>query len=135
MTATDLAHNYALTAAKAASDKLARDISIRDVSDQMFITDVFVIASAPNDRQINAIVDSVESELIKQHDARPLRREGKQGGRWVLLDYGDIVVHVQHTEEREFYGLDGLWKDCPAIPFEDVVPAGEDGNTAAKRAE
>lgn len=135
MTATDVAHQQALTAARAASDKLARDISIRDVSDQMFITDVFVIASAPNDRQVNAIVDSVESELIKQHDSRPLRREGKQGGRWVLLDYGDIIVHVQHTEEREFYGLDGLWKDCPEIVFDEDAPLNSDGEAAAKKAE
>lgn len=135
MTATEVAHNQALTAARAASDKLARDISIRDVSEQMFITDVFVIASAPNDRQVNAIVDSVESELIKQHEARPLRREGKQGGRWVLLDYGDIIVHVQHTEEREFYGLDGLWKDCPAIAFDEGTPSDVDNETTAQSAE
>ncbi|TWJ16894.1 ribosome-associated protein [Stackebrandtia albiflava] len=122
--ATDIARTVALTAAQAAADKLARDIVLLDVSDEVVITDIFMVASAPNERQVQAIVDSVEERLRKVHDVKPTRREGERGGRWVLLDYADVVVHVQHTEEREYYALDSLWKDCPSIEF---VDAGQRG--------
>ncbi|MGN6637167.1 MAG: ribosome silencing factor, partial [Oryzihumus sp.] len=101
-------------AALAAEDKLATTITAIDVSDQLALTDVFVIASAANERQVNAIVDSVE-EKLHTLKAKPVRREGERDGRWVLIDFGDIVVHVQHEDEREFYALERLWKDCPAI--------------------
>ena len=79
-----------------------------------------MLASAPNERQVLAIVDAIEESLLELPEkAKPVRREGERAGRWVLLDYIDIVVHVQHTEEREFYALDRLWKDCPRIPFVD----------------
>jgi len=110
----------ALTAAQAAADKKAEDIVILDVADQLVITDAFVVASAPNERQVISIVDAIEEQLLQLPEkAKPVRREGERGGRWVLLDYIDIVVHVQHTEEREFYALDRLWKDCPVIEFVD----------------
>ena len=118
MTATDRAVELALAAATAASDKQARDILIIDVSDQLVITDCFVIASATNDRQVHAVVDSVE-ERLRGIGAKPVRREGEREGRWVLLDYADIVVHIQLTEEREYYQLERLWKDCPLIAFDD----------------
>ena len=98
----------------AADDKLASDVVVLDVSEQLVITDCFVIASAPNERQVNAIVDEVE-EKMRQAGYKPARREGTREGRWVLLDYFDIVVHVQHTDERDFYSLDRLWRDCPQI--------------------
>jgi ribosome-associated protein len=101
-------------AARAAADKLAEDIIALDVSERLALTDVFLIASAPTERQVNAIVDGIEEELLKQ-DLRPVRREGRSEGRWVLLDYADIVVHVQHTEDRVFYALERLWKDCPVV--------------------
>ncbi|MGH8794971.1 MAG: ribosome silencing factor [Stackebrandtia sp.] len=119
MVATDIARRVALTAAQAAADKKARDIVLLDVSDEMVITDVFMVASAPNERQVRAIVDAVEERLRRQLDVKPIRREGEKGCRWVLLDYADVIVHVQHVEEREFYALDSLWKDCPAIEFVD----------------
>ena len=119
--ATDIAKTVALAAAQAAADKKARDIVLLDVSDEVVITDVFMIASAPNERQVMAIVDSVEEQLRQKHDVKPIRREGLKGGRWVLLDYADVIVHVQHTEEREYYALDSLWKDCPAIEFVDAA--------------
>lgn len=120
MTASERAREMALSAAQAAADKKAQDIVIIDVSDQMVITDAFVLASAPNERQVQAIVDAIEEALVNLPEkAKPVRREGERAGRWVLLDYVDIVVHVQHTEEREFYALDRLWKDCPTIPFVD----------------
>ncbi len=114
MTATPRAIELAIAAAVAAADKLARDIQAFDVSDRLAITDIFVLASAPNDRQVKSIVDAVEDSL-RELGAKPIRREGQQEGRWVLLDYAEIVVHVQHAEERTFYALERLWKDCPAI--------------------
>ena len=120
MPATERARELALTAAQAAADKKAEDIVILDVADQLVITDAFLLASAPNERQVLSIVDAIEEQLAQLPEkAKPARREGERGGRWVLLDYVDIVVHVQHTEEREFYALDRLWKDCPQIEFVD----------------
>ena len=118
MTASSEARETALFAAQAAADKLATDVSIVDVSDRLAITDAFVLASAPNERQVQSIVDGVEEQL-RAHGAKPVRREGVAEGRWVLLDFVDIVVHVQHAEERAYYALERLWKDCPVIPFTD----------------
>ena len=117
MAATDQSRELALVAANAAAAKKAYDIVILDVSGQLVITDCFVIASATNERQVGAIVDSVE-EKMRAAGTKPVRREGTREGRWVLLDYVDIVVHIQHIEERVFYGIERLWKDCPRIPFE-----------------
>jgi ribosome-associated protein len=116
--ATQHAIDLARAAAEAAEDKLATRIVALDVSEQLALTDIFVLASAPNDRQVNAIVDGVEDKL-RQLGVKPVRREGERDGRWVLLDFSDIVVHVQHEEEREYYQLERLWKDCPAI---DLAP-------------
>ena len=104
----------ATVAAQAAADKLAQDIVVIDVSGQLVITDCFVIASASNERQANAIVDEVE-EKMRLAGYKPARREGAREGRWVLLDFIDIVVHVQHIDERNFYALDRLWRDCPVV--------------------
>ena len=114
MTATPRAIELVREAATAAADKLATDIIAFDVSDQLVITDAFLLCSAANDRQVRAVVDEIEDRLRKL-DAKPVRREGERDGRWVLLDYADIVVHVQHTEERSFYALERLWRDCPLI--------------------
>jgi len=121
VTATDIARELALVAANAAADKFATDIVLIDVSERLVITDVFVIATGSNERQVEAIVDAVE-EKLRGAGVKPLRREGRRDGRWVLLDYAEIVVHVQHAEERVFYGLEKLWKDCPIIEF---APSGE----------
>jgi ribosome-associated protein len=120
VTASDQAVSLAVTVAEAAADKLASDIVIIDVSDRLVITDCFVLASAPNDRQVKAIVDEVEE---RAHDAgvQAVRREGERDGRWVLLDLVDVVVHVQHSEERAYYALERLWKDCPTIPLPDSL--------------
>jgi ribosome-associated protein len=116
VTATDIARELALVAANAAADKLATDVVLIDVSERLVITDIFVIATGANERQVDAIVDEVE-ERLRREGVKPLRREGRRDGRWVLLDYSDIVVHVQHSEERVFYALERLWRDCPTIPF------------------
>jgi len=121
MTATDHALELIVTAARAASDKLAQQIVAFDVSDELAITDAFLIASAPNDRQVKSIVEEVEDKM-REAGVKPLRREGERDGRWVLIDYGEIVVHVQHEEERAFYALERLWRDCPTIKLPaDVV--------------
>ena len=126
MTATDRATELIRTAAQAASDKLAEDIVAFDVSEQLVITDAFLLCSGTNDRQVKAIVDEVEDRL-RAVGAKPLRREGERDGRWVLIDYSDIVVHVQHREERAFYALERLWRDCPLIELPETVTSGRAG--------
>lgn len=123
MTATERAKELTVGAAEAASNKLADHIVAFDVSEQLVITDVFMVCSASNDRQVRAIVDAVE-EKLHELDAKPVRREGHREGRWVLLDYVDIVVHVQHEDERSYYALDRIWADCPVIDLPESVAAG-----------
>ncbi|PJI93288.1 ribosome silencing factor [Luteimicrobium subarcticum] len=128
MTATDRAVELTLAAARAAADLKAAEIIALDVSEQLVLTDVFLIASGTNERQVGAIVDAVEEALHKL-GAKPLRREGKGEGRWVLIDFGDVVVHVQHQDDRVYYALERLWKDCPVIEIPAEVlgaaPSGE----------
>lgn len=100
-----------LAAAEAAEEKKAEDLVALDVSEQLALTDAFLICSGNNERQVDAIVHAIEDAIT----GSPVRREGKGTGRWVLLDFGDFVVHVQHVEERSFYDLERLWKDCPEI--------------------
>jgi ribosome-associated protein len=127
MTATPRALSLVRAAAEAAADKLATDLVAFDVSEQLVITDAFLLCSAANDRQVKAVVDAVEDRL-RTLDAKPVRREGERDGRWVLLDYADIVVHVQHSEERAFYALERLWRDCPLIELPGVgVQSGATG--------
>jgi ribosome-associated protein len=130
VTATDRATELVRVAAQAASDKLAQNIIAFDVSDQLVITDAFVLCSAPNDRQVKAIVDEIEDKL-REVGAKPIRREGERDGRWVLIDYGDIVVHVQHDEERAYYTLERIWRDCPAIPLPESVTSGQGPGSAS----
>ena len=119
-----------MVAAQAAADKKAQDILLLDVSERLVITDCFVIASAPNERQVQAIVDNIEEKMLAI-GTKPVRREGAREGRWVLLDFVDVVVHVQHSEERSFYGLERLWKDCPRMDFADGVSADVTAEVAA----
>ena len=119
MSTSDLARSMAETAAHAEQEKLATNIAAIDVSDVLAITEVFVLASADNERQVGSIVDEVEDEMTKQ-GFEPQRREGNRENRWVLLDYGNIVVHVQRNDQREFYGLDRLYHDCPALEIEGI---------------
>jgi ribosome-associated protein len=120
VSATQRSIDNALVAAAAADDKLATDVIAFDVSEQIGIADVFVLCSGSTDRQVKAIVDAVEDRL-RDVDGRPLRREGEREGHWVLLDYGDLVVHVMQKDDREFYALERLWKDCPAIDVAGVL--------------
>lgn len=122
MTATTQAIELAVAAAEAAGDKLAQDIIAIDVSDHLIITDIFVICSGNTERQVKAIVDSIE-ERLHGLGVKRIRREGHAEGRWVLLDFGDIVVHAQLAEERVFYDLERLWGDCPTVELPAEVNA------------
>lgn len=124
MSATDRAVELTVAAARAAADLKADEIIALDVSEQLVLTDAFLIVSGTNERQVGAIVDAVEEALHKL-GAKPLRREGKQEGRWVLIDFGDVVVHVQHADDRVYYALERLWKDCPVIELPEDVRSGE----------
>ncbi|MBM3689187.1 MAG: ribosome silencing factor [Actinobacteria bacterium] len=125
MAASAEALELAQQAAEAAEDKLATDIVAIDVSQFLVITDVFLLCTAANDRQVRAVIDEVE-ERLQRLGSKPLRREGEKEGRWVLLDFGDIVVHVQMAEERVHYALERLWKDCPTIPLKLGAPTPDD---------
>jgi len=114
VTATERSLQLAQAAAKAAADKLAESVLGIDVSEQLALTDIFVIVVAGSERQVGAIVDEVE-DVLRDLDAKPIRREGDRDARWVLIDFGDIVVHVQHEEEAAFYELERLWRDCPVV--------------------
>jgi ribosome-associated protein len=116
MTATEHALALTRTAAEAAADKLGTEIVAFDVSDQLAITDVFLVVTASNERQVGAVVDGVE-EALRGIGEKPVRREGDREQRWVLLDYLDVVVHIQHSDERRFYALERLWQDTPGIPL------------------
>lgn len=116
MSATAQAVELAKVAAMAAADKKAEDIVVLDVSERTDQTDCFVIASGNNERQVQAISDEVE-ERLRLAGSKPAHREGIREGRWVLLNFRDVVVHVQLTEVRGDFGLERLWKDCPRLDF------------------
>lgn len=116
MTATERAIELTRAAADAAEDKLAQDIIAFDVSELLAITDIFLLCSASSPRQVRAVQDAIEERMIEL-GAKAVRREGEREGRWVLLDFADIVVHIQHQDERVFYALERLWSDCPVVPL------------------
>ena len=122
MTASDRALELVKIAAAAADSKQAEDIVALDVSGPLPLTDVFVLATGRNERNVVAIAGEVEDKMLEA-GVKLLRREGRQEGRWILLDFGDIIVHVFHEEDRLYYALERLWKDCPAIPVE--LPVGK----------
>lgn len=105
----------ALIAARAADEKKATDIMVQEVRELIGVTDYFVIATAANNRQVEAIIDEIEDNVREQAHLKPLHREGTQDGTWSLLDYGSFVVHVFQPETREYYRLEALWNDAPVI--------------------
>lgn len=117
----------ALVAASAASAKQGHDIVVLDVGPIIAIIESFVLVSATNTRQVRTIVDEVEGALKAHDDSRPLGIEGRDDSTWVLLDFGDIVVHVFLAETREFYDLDRLWADAARIPFEEMDALAAEG--------
>ena len=133
MTASSEAVALAVAAAEAASEKLGEEIMAIDVSDHVVITDVFLLISAANDRQVKGVVEGVE-ERLRSMGAKPLRREGERESHWVLLDYGDIVVHVQLAEARIHYAIERLWKDCPMLELPASVNAPNSTRESARAA-
>ncbi|MGO1173807.1 MAG: ribosome silencing factor [Actinomycetaceae bacterium] len=122
MAADERSRHLANVAARAAAAKKAEEIIALDVSERLVLTDVFLVASGSNERQVRSIVDAVE-EALAAEGAKPVRTEGLTESRWVLVDYNDVIVHVQHAEDREFYALERLWGDCPVVDLDlgDVV--------------
>ena len=118
ISATTEAIEAALVAAAAIDDKKGLDVVLLDVSELLVVTDVFVIASGTSNRHVSTLADDAEGKVKQDLDRKPLRREGKDHARWVLLDYGDMVVHVFDQETRDYYQLERLWADAPVIEFE-----------------
>lgn len=118
MTASDRAVELLGVAARAADAKSAENPVAIDVSGPLPFTDAFLLVSGRNERQVVAIAEEIENSLLER-GAKALRREGRAEGRWVLLDFGDLVVHVFHDEDRMFYALERLWSDCPVLPLPD----------------
>ena len=104
-------------AADAADSKVGEDLVALNVSGPLPLVDIFLLVTGNSERNVAAIADEIEDQL---HEAghRRVRREGRAEARWVLLDFGDLIVHVFHSEERVYYGLERLWKDCPVVPIE-----------------
>jgi ribosome-associated protein len=122
VTATAKAIQVANIAASAAADKLAENLIALDVTEPMPLTDIFLLASGRNERQVASIADEIEFKLLEA-GVKYLRREGKETGRWILLDFGDVVCHVMHEEDRMYYSLERLWKDCPVVKLDAVTAA------------
>lgn len=117
MTATEHARQLLAIAVAAADSKQGADLVALDVSGPLPLTDVFLLVSGRNERNVVSIASEIEDKLIES-GAKPLRREGRSEGRWILLDFGDLVVHVFHEEDRMYYSLERLWKDCPVMPID-----------------
>ncbi len=119
VTASSRALALTEAAARAAADKKAEEVVALDVSQQLPLADVFLIASGTNERQVAAIAEGIEDALLDQ-GAKAIRREGMREGRWALMDFNDVIVHVMHQEDRAYYELERLWKDCPVVPLPDA---------------
>lgn len=117
MSASKEALDIAQVAAEAANEKVGENIVALDVSSHMPLTDVFLLASGRNERQVMAISDAIEEKLLEQ-GIKLLRREGKTTGRWILLDFGFVICHIMHEQERMYYSLERIWSDCPVVPLE-----------------
>ncbi|WP_136706935.1 ribosome silencing factor [Agromyces sp. H66] len=123
MTASDQALDSLALAVRAADSKGGEDLVALDVSGPLPFTDVFLLVTGNSERNVIAIADEVE-DALREAGAKTLRREGHSAGRWILLDFGDLVVHVFHREERLYYGLERLWSDCPVVPVAPLLAAG-----------
>ena len=122
MAASERARDLLRVAALAADAKQGEDLVALDVSGPLPLTDIFLLVTGRNERNVISIANEIEDKLIES-GAKPLRREGRSEGRWILLDFGDLVVHVFHEEDRMYYSLERLWKDCPVIPLDLPAPA------------
>ena len=119
------AKELALMAARALSDKKGREIQVLEIGDLTTLADYFVIATGTSSTQVKSLSDYVETEL-KEQGVQPLHQEGYASSSWVLLDYGDVVVHIFTEQTRGFYDLERLWKDGAQLPLSDFLPEAED---------
>ncbi|AXL12440.1 ribosome silencing factor [Microbacterium foliorum] len=117
MQSPETAEEMLQLAADAAVSKGGEDLVALNVSEPLPLVDIFLLVTGNSERNVAAIADEIEDRLIEAGHKR-VRREGRAEARWVLLDFGDLIVHVFHQEERVYYGLERLWKDCPVVPFE-----------------
>jgi ribosome-associated protein len=117
VTATAHARELLAVAVLAADSKQAEELVALDVSGPLPLTDIFLLASGRNERNVIAIAGEIEDKMIEA-GVKTIRREGKAEGRWVLLDFGDLIVHVFHEEDRMYYALERLWKDCPVVALD-----------------
>ena len=117
MTDRTIPREMLAVAAAAADSKGGEDLVALDVSGPLPLVDIFLVVTGRNERNVAAIADEIEDRLL-EHGFKRLRREGRQESRWILLDFGDLVVHVFHEAERMYYGLERLWKDCPVVPID-----------------
>ncbi|MGL3151416.1 ribosome silencing factor [Microbacterium sp. A82] len=124
MQSPETAEEMLQLAVDAASSKGGEDLVALNVSEPLPLVDIFLLVTGNSERNVAAIADEVEDKLIEAGHKR-VRREGRAESRWILLDFGDLIVHVFHSEERVFYGLERLWKDCPVVPFELTETASE----------
>ena len=122
MTVSAQSQDMLNVAAAAADSKGGEDLVALDVSQPLPLVDIFLLVTGRSERNVASIADEIEDKLLEAGHRR-LRREGRQESRWVLLDFGDLVVHVFHEQERVYYGLERLWKDCPVVPIELPAPA------------
>jgi ribosome-associated protein len=123
MTASDQALDSLARAARAADSKGGEDLVALDVSVPLPFADVFFLVTGNSERNVVAIADEIE-DVLRDTGVKLLRREGHDAGRWILLDFGDLVVHVFHREDRLYYGLERLWLDCPVVPVAPLLAAG-----------
>ena len=130
MTAADTTRTLIQQAAEAAAGKGGEDLVAFDVSEPLPLVDAFLLVTGNSERNVAAIADAVEERML-ENGVKRLRREGRSESRWVLLDFGDLVVHVFHSEERAFYSLERLWKDCPVIPVEERVVQSTGGDVVS----
>jgi ribosome-associated protein len=130
--ASERARELLRVAALAADDKQAEDLVALDVSGPLPLTDIFLLATGRNERNVVSIASEIEDKLL-EIGAKTLRREGRAEGRWILLDFGDLVVHVFHEEDRMYYSLERLWKDCPVIALDLPAPATSEAAPSATR--
>ncbi|MBT2476208.1 ribosome silencing factor [Microbacterium sp. ISL-103] len=125
MQSPETAEEMLQIAADAAVSKGGEDLVALNVSEPLPLVDIFLLVTGNSERNVAAIADEIEDQLLEAGHKR-VRREGRAEARWVLLDFGDLIVHVFHQEERVYYGLERLWKDCPVVPFELADPAAAD---------
>ncbi len=124
--------DWAIIAAEAAAEKKAENVIAIEVAELLVVTDFFVIATGKSDTQVKAIADEVEHQLLERGRIKPIGREGISEAKWILLDYGDLVIHVFQKPERDFYRLEKLWGDAPRLELDPAVANMVEDPTAAE---